>query len=323
MSSPFAVSSLTSSLLQTQKYLFQYGGPIIIALGSISCILCSIIFNKKTLRKNPCSIYMIAFQIFNFTYIITIILPSVLSYGYNMSYIANTLDLCRFSMYMTYVLDALSPSCLMLASIDRILVTSQNALTRQRSTCRLAYISIICVTLVWFLLHIHTLIFMSVIRFGSNFALCYSSSFTYLTVINYYTLVKSIIIPSVLTGLGVFAIRNVRKLNSNRIIPQLSGIVSGNHRSLLSVHAKDRQLIRIILIDIGIFVLCTYPLTASRLYQQITQYDMKSYDQTLANFSIQYISINAMPLGRHLSAFKGQYKIQGLAAKKSLLPEPD
>ncbi|CAF0812141.1 unnamed protein product [Adineta ricciae] len=291
MSSSFALSSFTIALLQTQRYLFQYGGPIIITLGLIGCILCWLVFSKATLRKSPCSIYMIAFQIFNITYIITIILPSVLSFGYNVSYITNTLGLCRFSMYMTYVLDVLNPSCLILASIDRILITSQNTLTRQRSTSRLAYISIIYVTLFCFVLHIHTLMLMNVVKFGTNFLLCFSLSFTYLTVLNYYMLVKSIIIPSIMTGLGILAIRNVRKLNYKRIAPQSSGINFVNHRNLQAVHAKDRQLVRIILIDIGIYVLCTYPLTASRLYQQITQYDMKTYDKILAKFSIQYICV--------------------------------
>ncbi|UJR18083.1 hypothetical protein I4U23_004983 [Adineta vaga] len=289
MSSQSIVSDYTISLQLVQKYLFQYLGSIIITFGSIGCLLSWIVFNKKTLRKNPCSIFMTAFHISNFAYIITLILPAVLSIGYGMTFIANTLSLCRFNLYMAFALDILSPSCLVLASIDRLLVTSPNALTRQRSTCRLAYISVICAALLWLLLHCHALILMYIIQLGPNIFICYTQSSIYLTIINYYTLIKNILVPSLLAGLGVLAIRNVRHLNHNRIVHEASVITMGNHRGIQAVHSKDRQLVRILLIDIGIYVICTYPQTAFNLYQQITQYQMRSVDQIQADASIQYL----------------------------------
>ena len=110
--------------------------------GSISCLMSLPVFNRKTLRKNPCSIYMSVFHIINFVYTITIMLPSILTIGYEMTMITSALGLCRFSLYMAYVLDVLEPNRLILAASDRLMITSQNVRTRQRSTCRLAYMSI-------------------------------------------------------------------------------------------------------------------------------------------------------------------------------------
>ncbi|CAF1431429.1 unnamed protein product [Adineta steineri] len=289
MSSQFEISDYTVSLQRAEKYLFQYGGLILIVLGSIGCLLSWIVFSKKTLRKNPCSIYMMAFHIANFTYIITLILPSVLSIGYGLTFITSTLGLCRFSIYMAFALDIISPICLVLASIDRILVTSPNALTRQKSTFRLAFRSIICATLFWMLFHSHSLILMHVIQISLSTFICYTQSPVYLVVISYYSLLKNILIPTLLAGLGLLAIRNIRKLGHNRVVPDATTMGTVNDRGLQSIHSKDRQLVRILLIDIGIYVICVYPQTAINLYQQITQYDTKSFDQTQAEVSIQYL----------------------------------
>ncbi|CAF1462978.1 unnamed protein product [Adineta steineri] len=289
MSSQYAISDHTVLLQRAQTYLFQYCGSILVALGSIGCLLSCMVFNKKILRKSPCSIYMMAFHMANFTYIITLILPSVLSIGYGVTFVTYTLGLCRFTLYMAFVLDILSPTCLVLASIDRILVTSPNALTRQRSTCHLAYWSVICATLFWMLCHIHSLVLMYVIQIGSNIFICYTQSPIYIVVIGYYSLVKSILIPSLLASLGLLAIRNIRSLTRNRVVPDGFIIGIGNNRGFQLIHSKDRQLVRILLIDIGTYVICVYPQTAMNLYQQITQYNMKNFDRTQAELSVQYL----------------------------------
>ncbi|CAF3628169.1 unnamed protein product [Adineta steineri] len=185
---------------------------------------------------------MMAFHMANFTYITTLILPSVLSIGYGVTFITYTLGFCRFTLYMSFVLDILSPTCLVLASIDRILVTSPNALTRQRSTCHLAYWSIICATLFWMLCHSHSLVLMYVIQVGSNIFTCYTQSSIYLVVIGYYSLVKSILIPSLLASLGLLAIRNIRSLTRNRVVPDGFIVGIGNNRGFQLIHSKDRQL---------------------------------------------------------------------------------
>jgi hypothetical protein len=77
---------------------------------------------------------------------------------------------------MAFALDILSPSCLVLASIDQLLVTTQNAVTRQRSTSRLAYVTIGCITLLWLLFHIHAIILMHVIELVPNVFTCYTQS---------------------------------------------------------------------------------------------------------------------------------------------------
>ncbi|CAF1488269.1 unnamed protein product [Adineta ricciae] len=289
MSSQSTTTDYINSLQLTYKYLFQYPGSVMLVLGLVGSSLSCIVFNKKILRKNPCSIYMTAFHISNLVQIVTLILASVLSIGYGMTVVTRTLGLCRFNLYTAFALDVLSPSLLILASIDRILVTSPNALTRQRSTCRRAYISIVCVTLLWLLFHSHPWFLMSVIQLAPDVFICYTQSPIYLSAISYYTVIKSILIPSLLASLGILAIRNVHQLRFRLVAPDILTMGTGKSRSIQSFHARDYQLVRILLIDICVYVMCTYPQTAFNLYLQITQSNMKSADQIQADTAIQYI----------------------------------
>jgi hypothetical protein len=92
-----------------------------------------------------------------------------------------------------------------------------------------------------------------------------------------------------LAGLGILTIRNVQSLNHNRAAPDASTMVIGSNRGIQSSHSKDRQLVRILLIDIEIYVICTYPQTGLNLYLQITQYHTKDSNQIQAGTSSQYL----------------------------------
>jgi hypothetical protein len=77
MSSQLEANGYVLSLQLAQTYLFQYVGVTMIAVGSISCLLSWIVFNRTMLRKTPCSIYMTAYYTINFIYIITLMISSV------------------------------------------------------------------------------------------------------------------------------------------------------------------------------------------------------------------------------------------------------
>ena len=69
----------TSALLYSiQRNVFRIGGPILIAVGSVSCILNLMVFTKDTLRKNPCAICFIGVNIINFLYFYLGLLLTVL-----------------------------------------------------------------------------------------------------------------------------------------------------------------------------------------------------------------------------------------------------
>ena len=170
---------------------------------------------------------------------------------------------------------------MILASVDRVLVTSTNAGTRRRSTRRLAYMCISGVTLFWVLFHIYTLVSTSIIQVAPNYFACYFTSATALTFISYYTLIiRSILVPLIMATLAVWTVKNIRSIRHATVASVSSAITAAAEGGLNSTRSKDRQLMLILLSDIIVYIISTSMLAAVTMYQQFTQYNVKSYEQT-------------------------------------------
>ena len=283
---------LIESLLLAETTLFKVGGPILMIFGTVSSVLSLAVFTKKNLRKNPCSIYFIAYNVSNFFLIYTSVILSTLAYGYNIDPTSYSLAFCRIRFYTMYLLDILSPSYLILASVDRVLLTSRNALTRQRSTLRLAYISITSITLFWLLGHSHILFLLNIIQFAPGVNACYFQSGIYNILMSYYSsIIKGIVVPLLMLILGFWTIRNVRSVGRVAPAPTATGAETTVINALRSVHSKDRQLLRILLVDISIYIIFTLLPSIVVLYQQITQNPLQSALQTVIQLFLLVLGV--------------------------------
>jgi hypothetical protein len=291
MASPSPSTDLVTAMQSAQKYLYQLGCPILILMGTVSCALNLIIFRQRTLRRNPCSIYFIAYNMANFLYIYSSLLSLTLNLGYNIDFSAHSLIICRLRLYITILLNCLSPFFLILAAIDRILVTSRNALTRQRSTRRLAYTCIILGTLFWALFHSHALIWTNVEQTGSTTFLCYFQAGVYLTFIGYYSLIKETLVFLLMLICGLWPIKNIRQIRRIAVAPNLSVSRTTGESNPHSTSSKDRQLILMLLMDIGVYTLFSFALAIFLMYQQITQNYIKSADQIQIEFIVRNLCL--------------------------------
>lgn len=263
-----------------QKNIFRFGGPILMCMGNVGSILSLIVFTKKNLRKNPCSIYLIVSNIANLVVLNLLILIMTQLMGYDNPIAPFNLEFCRSGLYMGFVMDILCPFYLILASIDRLLVTSSNARIRQRSTRRLAYICIIGGTSFWFLLHLHVLFFATLIEVGPNTFICYFNNTIYLIITAYYQLiVKGICVPLILTILGLKTLRNIQRVRRTVVAPVLQPDNSGAETNIRSTRSLDRQFIRILLMDISMYIIFTIMLAIVLMYQQIIQHTTMNLDQ--------------------------------------------
>ena len=152
MSSP---TDTLAALSSVQYYLFRFACPIVMLLGSIGGIINLMVFIQKILRKNSCSIYFIAYNIVNIIYIYAAPFYATLNIGYNIDASIQNLVLCRLRLYTTVLFNCLCSFYLVLAAIDRVLITSSNVRTWQRSTLRMAYIYVIGGIIFWVLFHSH------------------------------------------------------------------------------------------------------------------------------------------------------------------------
>ncbi|UJR17516.1 hypothetical protein I4U23_004411 [Adineta vaga] len=274
------------SLALATTNIYKIGGPILISMGMVSCITSLRVFSKKTLRKNPCSIYLIACSISNFIMISTLILISTLGTGYKIDPSSYNIIFCRLRFYATLVCDVLSPSYLIFATIDRILLTSRNALTRQRSTPRLAYLCISIITVFWLIFHSHALFYTIIIETLPGVRVCYFQPGLYLSLVSYYSLIiKAFLIPTIMVIFGLWTVKNVRSMNHMTIVAGNSSTHGGDVAigSARSAHSKDRQLIKILLVDTSVYIFFNTMISISLIYQQI----MQNQPQTLVQIYLQ------------------------------------
>ncbi|CAF1142494.1 unnamed protein product [Adineta ricciae] len=279
--------SAAAFLYAFQRNLFKYVGPLLIGIGTTSCLLNLLVFTQNTLRKNPCAIYLITVNSVNLMILYFIPLPIVFSSGYGVDPSGNNLVFCRLRFYLGFLLSSWESSCLILASIDRTLVTSSNALTRKRSTRRLAITSVICVGLFWTIFHVHALVYSQIFQYAPGYSVCYFTPGAYNTFITYYGLsLNGVIPPLFMLILGFWTVKNIRKVRhaTQHSGSQHSVVVAVGKPQILE--SKDRQLIRMLLVEIVTYILCKTPIMIFLIYREVTR-DVKKNEER--NLIEQYV----------------------------------
>ncbi|CAF1227876.1 unnamed protein product [Adineta ricciae] len=266
------------TLSSIKRNLFSIGGPILVILGTIGSILSFSIFIQKHLRKNPCSIYFMAYNIASIGVIYGGLLPPVLELGYSIDYSIYNLDICRLRLYAAVSLGCICPSYLILASIDRVFITSPKAHMRRLSSRRYAAIFIITGTLFWLLCSIPIGVFAAILNPAPNYLICLTQTNTYTRTISYGSLAKEILVPSMMVFFGVWAVKNIHHMKLVRIAPTGSLHTTQRKTGTPMIQAKDRQLVVLMLINIIIYVPFSCVLPIVLLYTQLTASQSESIE---------------------------------------------
>lgn len=283
-----------NSLLKVQQNLYRFGGPIFIFIGTVSGILSLIVFTQKCLRKSPCSIYFNAYNIATLILIYGSFLPTTLEMGYDITPTIHHRTLCRLRLFTSFLFNCLCPFYLLLASVDRVLVTSPNARTRQRSTHRLAFLSIIIGTICWIIALAHVLVYSEIITLQTGQRVCYPTLGWYSKAISYVSLVKEILIPLLMAFFGLWAIRNIRNIRRITIATNsTSGVGNQTATSSISSRARDRQMILMLLVDITIYIFFSLLMAISLMYEQITLDPNKDFKVFFVETFVKSIAIFA------------------------------
>jgi len=215
-----------------------------------------------------------------------------LEVGYQIDPRLYNLPICRLGNYIETLFTYLSPFYLILAAIDRTLITSPNALTRQKSTLRLAYICLGCGTLFWVLFYSHIFILSNIIQIGPNIFACFFEQGVYLAVLSYYFIMEEIVALALMIFFGLWSIKNTRSTRRITATNDLSLTrIGGLRGNLQLISSKDRQMVFMLFMDITIYALfsCVYGIYL--IYEQITQNYVKSDDRIQIETYVEYICL--------------------------------
>ena len=154
-------------------YLNRYVLLIAYMFGNIENVLTAIIFAKKCWRKNVCVFYLTVYLVISFAYLNSIVLTSIFVYGYDIDLQNVSTILCKLYFYCAYIFLTLSPTILILASVDRLLISSQNVDTRLYSSKRLTCLSLSISIVFWFIFYLHLPISVTLQQYESSSTICF------------------------------------------------------------------------------------------------------------------------------------------------------
>jgi hypothetical protein len=169
--------------------------------------------------------------------------------GYNIDPAQTSLIFCKIKFYLSYIMAILPPSFIVLACLDRLMLSSRSVRVRSWSQPRFAYRSIAAVSIFWILFSIHALIG-STINSLPGYSYCYLKQGSYTVFVALYSVIINYLLPPILmTVIGLLTIMNVRR-TQRRIHPRIG------HGYM---QRKDRHLLRMLLFQVLVDVVFNIP----------------------------------------------------------------
>ena len=282
-------SSVIDTLNNVSIVLHQYVIPVIYILATLGNLLSAIIFAKKSWRKNVCVLYFDVCLVFNTCYMNSTMIGSIFVFGFKINLLARSAILCKLYSYTSFLFSTLFPTILILASIDRLLISSQDVDTRLYSSKRLAYLLISVSTFSWTVYFFHLLIMINVQEIFPSFFVCYfERSQTYRDFVSYSSLIINSSFFVIMMILSMFAFKNVRRI---RAIPRLK------RQQVRSMTKKDFQLLRCLFVHDVVYIIFNIPISVYMFYAAATTDQRRTrMDQALLDlFSALSIFLHHIP----------------------------
>jgi hypothetical protein len=268
--------STTESLETAQIQILRYMSLITIITGTIGNTLNCLIFTRRSLRRNSCSIYFLASSIANFFPILFGCLTRFLS-SFNLNPPSSQMGLyCKIKTFLTYIGLAASTWFIVGACADRYTSSSSTVRIRSFSQVKIArrvvFIISILIILIYFQMNF---CFDGTIQAAN----CYPSSSLCNTFNNFNSLITySLFPPLLMLILGYMTIRNVR-----------------HSQHLRRTNAKDRQLTMMLIIQVICISILSMPISIQKIYSEITLNEIKSTErQAIENFFATFVVLLAL-----------------------------
>ncbi len=292
------MSSLINNLNSAPFYMNRYVPPLLIILGTFGNVLNLIIFTRRTLRTNPCSMYFLAGSINNLFATYVVILARYLSFSWNLDFTTTNTVFCKLRLLFVYVSLNLVLWFTILASADRFFSSSKSVRLRQLSSLSVARKNIVVNTIFMYLVYSHVLIFGRSGTASSPFCNFYGD--TYNIFFNFFFVIIANVLPLVLMSVfGILIIRNVRSVH-NRVAPQ------NNDARIERLRSSDRQLVIMLLFQLLITALLTTPYAGVCVYSVISSTILKQTQSPLVG-AINNVVFNISRLLSYTNAIVGFY----------------
>jgi hypothetical protein len=267
----------SSTFTTIANILTLYGNPICMILGNMGNIFTTIIFSRQ--RKSACALYLICSAVWNSVYLTFSSIAGIFAFYYPDRTI-HEIIFCKIYSYTLNFVGQVPKTMIILACIDRFLITSARANFRAFSTTKRAKYIIFFSIIFWSIFVIHSPIWTTVV-----YGQCTAAG-VYATVYSFYSLTFVSLIPTmILVIFGFLTYGNMRQM-LNRVQPVLQNTGNAN----ISIQRRDRDLLIIVIAEVITYVVTTLLLPLIQLELMITGYVISN--KSSQQLQIEYFILN-------------------------------
>jgi hypothetical protein len=263
-----------SSLVFVQQILTRYGMSTYLVFGNLGNVLTICIFSQYEQRRNPCSLYLLFMTICNLICLDVAIIPIIFSLDHQ-DITSRFLVACQIQFYIRHVSFQMLRTYKVLACIDRFALSSMQIHIRSFSQVKIAVRLIILSGIFWALI----IIFFSFVRTIEN-GICdiHNDLYAWIYTI-YYVLFAGILPPLLIVIFSLLLIRNLKRIRNE---------IRSIHGNIL--RKRDRDLIKMVLIEVMVYVISTIPFSIFLIYKMITNDYIKSQERKQIESFLHYIT---------------------------------
>ena len=265
------------------KKMTLYIPYVTISLGTIGGLCNLFTFTAKQLRQNACAFYFLCSAIFDLLALLFCAVMRLMVDHYEYLLPNQSLAFCKLRVYLTAVFPAISTSCVMLASIDRCLLTSTSTRFRNWSKIRIAYRLVAILSMFWFITCIHMLIFYDFYPVSATTYGCSSRPGTYSIFISIFFVVWITLLPY--TIMFIFCINTYLHIRSSRHRVQTFQPQNLTRRKI------DRNLMIMMFIQVILSIILLSMRTVVLAYQYITRDVPKNTERRVIESFISQLGI--------------------------------
>ncbi|CAF3810413.1 unnamed protein product [Rotaria sordida] len=193
-----------------QKQLTYTVLILLFIIGNIGCILNTIIFLRPCLNSSSSSRYFLASSFANGFILNVGLATHILDVGFSIHSHHSLTIICKLRNYLINISGFLSQTYLLLACIDRYLISLNKSRYRSINTKLMANRIISFTACFWFIILSHMLIYSSI---SLRLHICFFSSLSYTFFISLHNLILSgFILPTLMVLFGLLTLKNIQQI---------------------------------------------------------------------------------------------------------------
>jgi hypothetical protein len=253
--------SVITTLALIQQYLTVILGGLLV-IGVFGNILNCLVFLRKRLRSNPCSLFFAAASMANMIVMIYYIIPTIQS-AYNTPLENSNLIYCKLRLYIRNALLVISRSYLTLACVACYCQSSRNVRIRELGKIKIVLRVMAIVPIIWFIIPLHIPMLTSIqngkcLMWAGAAALYHSI---------YICFVAAILPTSLMIIFSFLAYKNLRQMSRN--VRPINIPEQSQNIEKMRLQQRDRQLSKMLFVQIVVYMTFTISYPLNTLYNAV------------------------------------------------------